>query len=93
MKLLTLLILTAAISMGFSSAANAHQPRFRHGHVVHVLPAPWHVVKVRGIPYYVHKGYYYRRYHNRYVAVPVPIVEFVNVLPRGYITYRVRLHH
>ena len=91
MKLLTVLILSASISLGFSSTAYAaHQQQFRHGHVVHALPAPWHVVKVRGIPYYVHKGYYYRRYHNRYIAVPVPIVEIAGVFPGGYITYRAR---
>ena len=89
MKLLTVLILCASVSMGFSSpAAAAPRPLFKPGHVVHVMPAPWRVIKVRGIPYYFHNGHFYQRKHNYFMVVPRPIGVIVYVTPTGYVIFR-----
>lgn len=61
----------------------------RHRTVIKVLPHGHKRVVVKGVPYYYHRGVFYRSGANGYVVVDAPLGFRIGVLPDGYTKIRV----
>ena len=86
-------VLLAALAIGVGaptmSACYGRHMFIAIGTAIDVLPNGFLTVMVGTVPYYYHRGIFYRPYRRGYLVVPAPIGAVVVRLPSGHVVIRV----